>query len=332
MLKSLHDALEQALRETLAPNPRTRTGRFRRSTEQERVRRRKRAVKSLAGWLLPLLLIGFMILFWRDVLPGAELEDLVSGRATKPFVYRHLVPAMIGVFSPGPDWYAPVGFILVVAFLAGYAFFLRSWVRLPRLALLSCALLFINGGFVYDAATLFFSLLICTLILKRRLVWLLLVFPLASLNRETTVLFLVPLVLYHGRDALKVSTALFGQWAAVRFLLTAMFQANPGSPAVWQLARRMDLLAQDPFGFLALWSVPVLFLVAGYGGWRGHSRFVRACWPLPLAFYGAFFLFGCTAEWRVFAEVHAVLFLMIEQSLSYKKGECHHEKVVSEPA
>lgn len=269
------------------------------------------------------------VLFWRDALDGAQLDALIAGTADRPFVTRQLIPLLVGALAPDPAYYWPLAAGLVVAFMLGYGALVARLTRTPCLALTSTVLLFLRGGFPYDAATLFFAALVLALVRGRRWGWLLLVFPLACLNRETTLLFIVPLVLYHGRAGWPVAAGLVGQWALVRGALALAYAANPGAAFEWHGHEHLWLWEQSPLGFVVITGVPPLVLVAAYAGWRRFDRWLRACAPLPLVLYALFVLFGYPLEWRVFAEVHVVLFLMIERSLGVAPV---HPRSISPPS
>jgi hypothetical protein len=224
-----------------------------------------------------------------------SLERYLDGTAHRPFIYRQLVPrAILMLRTIVPDAVArpiatsgmfkhlmvkaregvdPVIYLhltaILMAFLAGYAIVgQRLWMRLfpgsryPELVpigLLTLLTPFIaeNTGHIYDFSVLFFMASLLYMIATRRHALYLLVFAIAMLNKETTILASVAYAAcFAGRLPAKIFLAMMSAQALAFLLIYSglgMYYAdNPGSGMENWLREQFNWLFSSEFSaFLA---------------------------------------------------------------------------------
>ncbi|MCX6844027.1 MAG: hypothetical protein NTX53_17320 [candidate division WOR-3 bacterium] len=298
----------------------------------------------------------------------AEFGDMVYGRAERPFVTRVLVPWVIhaGVTlmpssakalvasedraavssSPELSWIEqyPVEFLLamVVHFLAlvAFAFALRRLCATllelrgmpcdfaPLLALLTLPCMYAVFSHIYDFTNLLLFTLGLLMLAGRRWNWYLLVFLLATVNKETAILLTLLWALYERRRipdrrylarlALQVTV-----WLAVRAGLAALYNHNTGYLLVWQLPRNIHLLMRPEYLLLfrQIGNFPLVpfgpnvvflfaLLVAVLRSPRTHRLLRDALWiAVPLLSFAL--LFGHIDETRAYYELFPVVFLIL---------------------
>jgi hypothetical protein len=164
----------------------------------------------------------------------------------------------------------------------------------PLAAGVAIPLMYMNGGFLYDPADLFFGFLILALAWRRRTLWLLPTIVLATLNKETAALSvpLASIVLWHrcDRTTWRTSTASMGLVAAVTVAWVFVRHASlPGStmydhvaenlefwttPRSWLLGMAVHTpLILLPRGLNLLMTVPLIVLLLH--GWRRRPAVFR---------------------------------------------------------
>jgi hypothetical protein len=191
----------------------------------------------VASGLVFYLFLNFNGTFGLDRGPGT-LHPMIDGTASKPFVFRTLVPSTIGLVVrevPAPvkervraafegnDWLgkffridysfeAVVAIVLMYCCYAAVPFVLRRLLRVmlpgprlleevaPAVGMLFLPFLFLYNHYVYDPATLLIFAVASLLLAERRFVLFYPVFLLAALNKETSVLLLPVFLLAAYRE------------------------------------------------------------------------------------------------------------------------------------
>lgn len=182
-------------------------------------------------------------------------------------------------------------------------------------------MVFFLAAYIYDFPSLFlFSAALYTLAppkpneshsLHKWLLYLVL-FSLATLNKETSLLLLLVYALvYFG----KLKTAEFVQWATaqaviyagVRYWLLNLYSNNPGSAVeyYWPLYLEYPLLLL--ISLLAL--VLLCFFIVR--GWNSKPLFLRRALVISAPLVLLYFLFGYPLEIRVFLEAYPVVYLLL---------------------
>jgi hypothetical protein len=141
-------------------------------------------------------------------------------------------------------------------------------------------------------------------------------FVLATLNKETSVLLLIPFTLvYRHRMNRAAFTRLLGiqclSYAGIRLYLSHSFARNPGSMVEVHWQDHWRLLTAHPafVGVLLLISVAIIALAAI--GWKGKPLFLRQSLAMLMPLLPLYGLFGMPLEIRVFWEVYPVVFLLL---------------------
>jgi hypothetical protein len=175
-------------------------------------------------------------------------------------------------------------------------------------------------GYVYDFTTLFLFTLSLLIMSVRRWDAYLLVFALATLNKETSVFLVLIFGLYFfsrlpRRQFLLLSIVQLGLYGVIQAAVRYTYRANPGTAFQWHVASQLEVVEQ------ALTTAPatVAFITASLValaalimyGWTMKPPLLRAAiWILPffLLLYAAG---GYPGEIRAMLEVYPILALLI---------------------
>jgi hypothetical protein len=294
--------------------------------------------------------------------PTMSLQAMLNGTAVRPFVSRALVPILIRWLDAhtGDFFHYQVmlaatsrGFAtefyvhgytfekamllgLTWAFYLGFALLMRRLVRrvyntsetaawaAGAAALMMVPALFTYYSHIYDPPTLFFSaalLLAC----EAANAWVFAVaFLLASVNRETAVLYLpvwVGYVWLHKTDAKKISRVAWASgyavllgaaWYAIRYAINLRYQHNRGGVLDFHLLdHNVRLFSVAPLA--AAWSLFIALVVGVFcaQSWSSKPRQLR--WSLALVgvpLVAGSLLYGYVEELRVYFEIYPLLFLL----------------------
>jgi hypothetical protein len=258
--------------------------------------------------------------------PPAAAERLEAFVRRSPLASRLLANFLGGGAPALPAAWAV---LLVFASLVGYAALLLALARQwfpgsPGLALLAPPLglailpAFAAQGYLYDFPQLFLATL-CLLAMGRERWGLYLVaFAIACVNKETTVLLLVPYAVHFRKrmpraDFVRFGAAQLGIFAAVKLGLIARFAENPGGEMEIHLHHHL----QHPGALLAspaLWTLAAALALAAHGIGRKPAFLRNALWMLP-PFALLYLVGGTPGELRVLYEVHAPIVLLASASL-----------------
>ncbi len=192
-----------------------------------------------------------------------------------------------------------------------------------------------NFLFPYDLASLAFFTAGIYLIYTRRFAWLLVLFPIATLNRETT-LFLIPLV---GLDAMATQTgldwrqlrrglvlaklaALSVLWGAVELYVHHRFAGN-ATEAGFRVRMNLAWLSHPKFwpaiAGTCAYLLPFLLLLRTRIADERVRAYVLILWPW-IAFM---FVYGQIVEERVYGELCALVALaatlILEETLAVRR-------------
>ena len=295
-------------------------------------------------WLI--LLGSATVVFWlffRKFVwspdPRITLEGMVYGTAYRPFVSRVLLPLIIRLIAAlapldleflatGLMYLSLVGFVFAFRHLTT-AFWrpsvltdLASWAAIVGLL----PFVVTRGTNLYDLSNLFLFTLGLALLARASWPAFLVVFPLACLNKETSLWLTLVYILHFYRrlDRVTFARLLLAQMAVyglIRFALVWTFRNNPGVVVEFHL----------PDHFAEALAHPIraaLYLVAGLAviplalyRWRDKPEFLRHATLVtaPILFV-LFWLFGSPFEIRVFAEAYPGVFLLSAQTLTYVFG------------
>lgn len=228
----------------------------------------------------------------------------------KPFVFRALIP-LLGD--------SPIGILVVTALfgiglgLAMIYAYKRYWVQSLRndisliISFSLVTLIITRYSNYYDFASAFFMLVMLLLWMEKKTLIFLLVFALASLNRETAILIVPVLFLFRRSNALWVSILLF---ALIRFTLADVYADAGGQAMYVQVAKNISI-------HLKYWYVSIILL--SFSLYLAVIVFRKALTIRPEIFlyitiitpslFAIYIVFGYAFEIRVFAEVLPMLFM-----------------------
>jgi len=266
---------------------------------------------------------------WR--MQGPLLYEVAYSQDTRPFVYRALLPIIARFISSLLEIDA-VNVLIFLVFVSAYCLyyaikylcstFESDAFKASTISFLSCAayfLLILNCAKVYDLATGAFFALLLALLARRKYFLYFLLFPLASLNRETTFLLIACFAVWLVVPKVKMSRMLLYGTAyqiimcyVIHMYVIDRFAGNPG----------VDFLWRYPHNFIAYASAPVpttiLLAIVGTGaylifkGWNKEPFFLRTMlivlFPQQLFLH---LLLGMPWEMRVYAEVFPVVATLV---------------------
>jgi hypothetical protein len=228
-----------------------------------------------------------------------------------------------------------IALVIMFCYFLAFAFLLRYLVRLfydyppfvadlaPVGGLLILPIFFKFYSYLYDPSTLFLFTLAIILIAKRKLLLFYVVFGLATLNKETSILLLGVFFVREFRVMRNSSLAwhllfLSSLWIAVKASITVIFRNNPGPLIDFQLIdHNLIIILNSLASFITLYhllyvvAVILMFWALIRHRWTEKPIFLRRGFLItiiPLAFLVLFF--GSIIELRVFYEVFPFLFLL----------------------
>jgi len=182
------------------------------------------------------------------------------------------------------------------------------------------SLSFFRGfGNMYDLPLLFFFSLGLVLMLRRRWGWYLLVFGLATLNKETTiVLFLIFSAYFFSRLErrlfVRLSAWQLGLFAGLQGIVRFALRGNPGSALEWHLNEQITRavqIASSPAYALAWAGAVIVLAIMVMRGWPQKPEFMRrALWIVPVFLVLAVF-WGSPLELRGMLEIFPVLGILV---------------------
>ena len=190
-------------------------------------------------------------------------------------------------------------------------------------------------GKIYDFTILFLFTLELALMNAGRWRAYILLFPVACLVKETTLLLglVFALHFYGSLERRKFWALLAGQAAiflVIRLILTWIFRNNPGSALEFHLLDHYKAFVSQPL-FFTLWLLMLVFVagVVGYR-WRHKPTFLRhAALATALPLLTLFFAAGGPYELRNLYEAYPAVFLLAFFSLQHWLEMRAHRHTVS---
>lgn len=195
----------------------------------------------------------------------------------------------------------------------------------PPAALLALRYLIRYVNYVYDLPTLFLFTLGLLLMLRRQWRAFLVVYALACLNKETTILLTLVFVIHFLRDAwlerarfVRLVLLQLGLFVALKLALSWVFRANPGTfVELHLLDHNLDVLKsfllKPSFAAEAPW-LGVLLLT--FYRWSSKPAFLRHALWILVPIVAAMPLWGVLGELRVYYEAFPIVALLVVQSVA----------------
>lgn len=252
-------------------------------------------------------------LLWKNFNAIGWLRAVALSTDERPFVYRVLIPFLSRVlhFLTGIDIVYCIIFLFSLSAVGGYfaiIYLLRSFdidgAEVKSFVVIQVMLVIsIYGMKVYDYATLMFFALSLGLLARGKHGVYLLLFPIATLNRETTFLLTIFYLVYFWKKIpfpkLFLSVGLQGLvYVVLKLLIQAVFVDNGGVP-IWLGWWFVPLeYLKNPFSILIFASFCFIIWQAKF-----QNEFIKTAIltivPLQILLH---FFFGMPFELRVFAE------------------------------
>ena len=262
----------------------------------------------------------------REALRGSLGETAFLGKVFSRFRWEkeHLTEYLVAcVLMYG----SLLGFGLAVRYLfKGLYSRPPGWLAdsLPALSVLLLLPFFSRASYLYDFPALALFTLGAALMLRRRWKAYLVVFLLASINKETSILLtLIYAVHLYGVERhlrgfhLKMVSAQIALFFAVKAALYMAFRDNPGSLVEFHLIdHNIDLV---DYSATAVVSLALVAMTVSYR-WKEKPLFLRdSLWILPTLVLLTS-LFGFLDELRDYYEAYPIVLLLVVDSISRMRG------------
>jgi hypothetical protein len=281
---------------------------------------------ALVRWTTAVLPFGFKSFLTHSLAQRAPVQHLL---ATLQFEPQHFTEYLVGSLLMGGSL---LGFLFALRDLFGSLYHTTSWWfrdALPPAALLALRYLIRYVNYVYDLPTLFLFTLGLALMLRRQWRAFLLVYALACLNKETTILLTLVFVIHFLHDAwldracfVRLVLLQLGLFVAVKLALSWVFRANPGAfVELHLLDHNLDVLKsfllKPSFAAEAPWF-GVLLLT--FYQWPGKPSFLKHALWIVVPIVAAMPLWGVLGELRVYYEAFPIVTLLVAHSLARLVG------------
>jgi hypothetical protein len=281
--------------------------------------------------------------------------DMVYGRAYKPFVYRALLPAavrtvaeitpqsvkdkfesavqnkrMVSILGWEKEYLYEYFVALIIMFCCFLAFciVLRYLIKLffdfpsfvaelaPVGGLLILPVFFKYYSYIYDPATLLLFTLAVILVAKRKFLLFYIIFILATLNKETSILltgvfFMREFKVMRNRSLVRHLVVQISVWIGVKAWITSIFKDNSGP--FWEshlIDHNLALISKPHELFYFVIAVAAFAILLHYK-WAEKPVFLRRGFfitIIPLMLLALFF--GYIDELRGYYEAFPFLFLL----------------------
>jgi hypothetical protein len=267
---------------------------------------------------------GYINLF--DDMESISIK-IMGFQISKPFVYRVLIPLlMYPITAAGIDpLHALAGVQLVFGLLSYWALikFLSLWIGGDGIFLHSVLcfsfvfFMCLYNRSYYDYSTMFFFCLSCLLLYRLDLKWYFILFPIATLNRETTFLLIYIFAVYL-RDDPRINRSLYwigiayqaGTWFFIRLMLDHAFSGNGGAYQLF-VYDMLGFYLRSPFVFFIVPAF-LLVMISAFYKWAYIPHLLRVVFSLFPILFLLHLILGYPFEFRVLMEslpaVYVILF------------------------
>lgn len=253
------------------------------------------------------------------------LEVLEHHRFTRLMLALHLEPAypveslIALVLIYASLW----GFMIVLLRLFDVYYTAPTSFRMlvPTLGILGLPPLFAYTNYPYDFCTLFFPTLAILLIAQRRWRVFLLVFVLACLNKETSILITLIFAFYWyfsrflpKEKFVKLFLGQIAIFVVLKLTLSLRFWNNPGTLVEFHLEdHNLRVVRQWMEHGYHLTGLVVFLLLMGalFHSWKTKPLLLRCGLIILPPMFALSIFFGYLDEWRVYFDAYSVVFLLV---------------------
>lgn len=273
---------------------------------------------------------------YRALLPGLirvaeEITPAIVEKKVESALSRNLtVQRFIRMLGWEKEYIYEYALMMTLTFLCfmGFVFILRFLIKVfydfpdfvadlaPIGAIIALPVYFRYCSYLYDPGTLFLFTLGIALIMMRKNILYYMVFVLAAVNKETSIL-LAALFYIRERGEMpgtRLALHLMFQgliWIAVRVPLMLLYADNPGVPIEFHLFDHNLTLFLYPTTFLYFAAVVAFHIPLIISGWKHKPVFLRHGLIVTLApLVSLALVFGFIDELRDYYEAYPFIFLL----------------------
>lgn len=292
------------------------------------------------------VLIPLLIHFFQFFLPvnfqKEILEWISNQRIVLDLLSRYRVPVSYGIealISLLLQFLCLLGFSYTFYVFAGKLFsFSKRVLKLITLLATLGLLIFVNYGYIYDFPELFLCTAAFYAIFAKRKTLYFLIFVLAVLNKETSLVLIIPSILLFweipASGTKKVAAGVFSQLAIfllIRFLIGIRFQLNPGSVLSFHLRDQLQGILDHPIHGVAGILIFCCLVILLFRYWKIKPALITLGLVSAVVLFVFFVFFGMPFEYRVFYEVYAVSIFAIIHTISFGRNrQAHNNSLTTE--
>lgn len=273
-------------------------------------------------------MVAFCVFYLTNtqVINEADPRQLVEFQGQRPYQLRVLLPALL--FGATHFLSLPlvasyqlliIGFAL--ALFATFRLYLGQFcsprgARWLALGIVPALWVFYSHRwfYLYDIPAAFFATLGLLLLVRERWRLYLLVFAVATVNRESSALLVLAFALTQwqrlsGPQFLRLLVAQAGIWLVARGLLNRLFAANPGAPVEVQLSWNISMLRKAlfeghaEFGFVMAVSLMLFLWITASVTSQYVPQFLRRARGVVVPFLALMTVVGVLTETRLYGEM-----------------------------
>lgn len=261
----------------------------------------------------------------------AQIEPIINGTAARPYIYRILSAVIVKNISHilGLS-YSASAIILMCLSLIGFSFTMQAFTQsfltgkyvkiITLLAPIGLIPLLIYQRHIYDFPTLFLTTLALYLLYKQEFNAYIVVFLLASLTKETSLLLIIFFV-FHFRKIdktklVKLALIQIIVYVIVRLAIMFRFRNNSGTSIEFHFAEHITSYAQNPWLTVVLFSSIIILVIVAIRLKGSDSIFIKdALLTIGLPLLILYFISGVPFEIRIFFEIYPIVFLALVVTL-----------------
>lgn len=186
---------------------------------------------------------------------------------------------------------------------------------------------FFNFAYIYDLPQLFLCTLAFYFIASRNTVLYLLVFICAILNKETSIVLIIPsIILFWDLSKPNIQKVIFGLssqvfiYSLVRLPLFYYYRDNPGDNMALHFLDHIAAIGNLPVFSIVYFLAVVLVGITFYKGWKDKPIIVNLGVCSGCVLFILFLIGGYPFEFRVFYEVYGIFVISITWSFLSMRG------------
>lgn len=291
----------------------------------------KQSIKIESLYIFALLMVSSVVYAFYVYLATqnhfSQLEPMIYGTASKPYVYRVLAPIIIRILA-GVTNTSPFLMTILIMYLSliGFSMSMSALVRtfIPSqyfriwgiLAPIGLVPFLFEQRHIYDFPTLFLFTLALYYLAKNDFPKYLLVFVFATLSKETSLFLVIFFIMQFSKiERKRFLPIVFIQiiiYLLIRLSLIMLFRNNLGELLEFHLYEHVSAYIHNPISSIVLFCAIVVIISISIFALDNKANFVRnsliaiGCPTLCL-----YFFFGVPFEIRIFLETYPSIYLTI---------------------